>query len=190
MFHSDTWNVPSPKDPNVNWTPGGGSKDDSTDGSKDGSKPKDDGASGGCFKPRDGITRKCFNCDSEEHLLPDCPKAQNETKIAAERAKLPPSRFAKWKADKRAHLAEKERQIQDGIPMMKDRTGTWVRDQSAFHANLLAADREKILAKVADAMQDSVPESSPPEPSSAKVSFATATTKAERLELLRAAALR
>jgi len=66
---------------------------------------------------------KCFNCDSPDHLLPDCDKPIDEEKVAKCRA-----------AYHHKKNRPKHKTSRDGRPLILNKNGTYVVDTKAYMA--------------------------------------------------------
>ena len=81
--------------------------------------------------------RKCWNCDSPEHLLHLCPDPENPAKIAANKKQ--------WKAFMRSHNQPATKLI-DGKPMKLNKNGYYVLDQKAVREQQQALTKSPSIA--------------------------------------------
>ena len=76
--------------------------------------------------PKPGLKGKCFNCDSPDHLLPDCDKPIDEERVAKRRA-----------AYRRRKSRPKHKTGSDGRPLILNKNSFYVVDTKADKASLV-----------------------------------------------------
>jgi len=88
-------------------------------------------------KGKGKYVRKCWNCDSPEHLLHLCPDPENPAKIAANKKQ--------WKAFMRS-CSKPATKIIDGKPMKLNKNGYYVLDQKAVREQQQASTKSPTVA--------------------------------------------
>jgi len=93
--------------------------------------------------------RKCWNCDSIEHVLGDCPDPHNQAKIDANRKK-----FAAFKRSR----GRSSTKVVNGKPMKLNKNGYYVLDQKAMREQKKLASLTAVPDKASLAAQVTSPE--------------------------------
>jgi hypothetical protein len=89
-------------------------------------------------RQQQGYRRRCWNCGSQDHELPDCPSPKDEAKIEKARQdylkfkRQNQPRFPRRDA-KHGRRPPETRLASDGTPMLRNRRGRFVPDQRRIH---------------------------------------------------------
>ena len=107
--------------------------------------------------PSRGIRKKiCWNCEREDHLVPDCPDPKDPERIEANRQKW----WAARKNSRSSNNRPRHKTGADGRPMILNKKGLYVLDQKKWRAHLAS---RKVAVEVSSPPAQSEDKSPAPE---------------------------
>jgi hypothetical protein len=167
LIASGRWNVPTKKEAALTAQPG---------------KPQ--GTRPGGDRPK----RRCYNCGSDDHLLPDCPHPRDEAKITKAREEFAKNKRRnpqqQNKGKPKAHKASVETKVDSkGRALCLNKNKEWVVDQKALKSKQ-AEDKQNEAIKALTAATTPQPRPSEESPVSPSPSQAPTTLTPVRSTML------